>query len=252
MEVKIARNLLLFFSEFVRRRNYPSPAIWLVPWTGGFLWSCPLTRAEFLRNELCSGFFKHENIKHVNFYFLTYRRGYHNESEFYYPHKMTNESEKENIGAIRNSAKCRCLYDGRRAELHFNPTSGKHSLKNTDYDLTSQWPRALFKAKSSDRPRPVNDIFFFNFRLGTVQWVWYFNDDYVCDDNGWTQLSWILYTLGRPCVFNIDKYSLYCIGSWDADYHDEYAGKTKDVFSFLSKELRFARVCLCHVSSDFL
>ena len=55
-----------------------------------------------MRNELCSGFFKHENIKHVKFYFLTYRRGYHNESEFYYPHKMTNESEKENIGAINN------------------------------------------------------------------------------------------------------------------------------------------------------
>ena len=102
MEVKIARNLLLFFSEFVRGRNYPSPAIWLVPWTGGFLWSCPLTRAEFLRKELCSGFFKHVNIKHVNFHFLTYRHGYHNESEFYYPHKMTNENEKENIGAISN------------------------------------------------------------------------------------------------------------------------------------------------------
>lgn len=55
-----------------------------------------------MRNEFCSGFFKHVNIKHVNFYFLIYRHGYHNESEFYYPPKMTNENEKENIGAISN------------------------------------------------------------------------------------------------------------------------------------------------------
>ena len=36
-------------------RNYPNPAIWLVPWGGGFLRSCPLTQAEFLRDELCNG-----------------------------------------------------------------------------------------------------------------------------------------------------------------------------------------------------
>jgi len=124
-----------------------------------------------LRNELCSGFFKHVNIKHVNFYFLTYRHGYHNESEFYYPHNMTNENEKQNIGAISNEENQQNVevFTMANVQNYILTQRAENTVKNTDDDLTSQWPRVVFKAKSSERPRPVNDIFFFNFRLGTVQ-----------------------------------------------------------------------------------
>ena len=35
-----------FFSKLAGGRNPQNPAIWLVPRASGFLWSCPLTRAE--------------------------------------------------------------------------------------------------------------------------------------------------------------------------------------------------------------
>ena len=60
-----------FFSKFVTGWNSRNPTIWLAPWAGGLSRSCPLIRAELLRDELCNAFFKH-----VNIYILTYRHGF--------------------------------------------------------------------------------------------------------------------------------------------------------------------------------
>ena len=51
-----------------------------------FLPSCPLTRAEFLREELCNGFFKHVKI----YSHLSMDSG---GSGFYYPDEMANEKK---------------------------------------------------------------------------------------------------------------------------------------------------------------
>ena len=43
----------LFFSKLASGWNPPNPTIWLVPRTGSFLRSCPLTRAESLAAHMC-------------------------------------------------------------------------------------------------------------------------------------------------------------------------------------------------------
>ena len=106
---------------------------------------------------------------------------------------MTNDNEKENIGAISKEENQQNVdvFTVADVQNYILTQRAENTVKNTEYDLTSQWPLAAFKTQGTDssnmdRPRPVNDIFFFNIRLGTVRSVWYFNDDYVCDDNGWT------------------------------------------------------------------
>ena len=64
----------LIFCKFESGLNSPNPTIWLVPWAGGLLRSCPQTRAELLPDELCNGFFKHVNINHVRIYIIIAKR----------------------------------------------------------------------------------------------------------------------------------------------------------------------------------
>ena len=86
---------LHFFFKIVSRRNSSNPAIWLVPWARGFLRSCPLTRAEFLCDELCNGFFKH-----VKVYILTYRHKLRRKRVL--SSRWGDMKKIKNIGAIGN------------------------------------------------------------------------------------------------------------------------------------------------------
>ena len=58
---------VLFFSKLANGRNPPNPAIWLVQGAGGFLLSCPLTRAESLPALFTSLFVVCEWAKPVTF-----------------------------------------------------------------------------------------------------------------------------------------------------------------------------------------
>ena len=63
----------LFFSKLVSGRNPPNPAIWLVPRAGGFLRSCPLTRAESLAASFTSLFVVCEWAKLVIFNHFSFK-----------------------------------------------------------------------------------------------------------------------------------------------------------------------------------
>ena len=63
----------LFFSKPVSGRNPPNPAIWLVPRAGGFLRSCPLTRAESLAASFTSLFVVCEWAKPVIFNHFSFK-----------------------------------------------------------------------------------------------------------------------------------------------------------------------------------
>ena len=64
---------VLFFSKLASGRNSPNPAIWLVPGAGGFLRSCPLTRAESLAALFTSLFVVCEWAKPVIFQHFSFK-----------------------------------------------------------------------------------------------------------------------------------------------------------------------------------
>ena len=79
--------IFLFFSKLASLRNPPIPAMWLVPRAGGFLRSCPLTRAELFIHKFVCCLWMSKN-RHFQTIFLS-KLTLLGKSEFYYSVKKS-------------------------------------------------------------------------------------------------------------------------------------------------------------------
>ena len=88
---------------------------------------------------------------------------YHSENEFYYPHEMTNDNEKENIGAISNEENQQYIdvFTMANVQNYILGQRVENIVKKTECDLNVLYDKGFessrkFKISSFNKiPRPV-------------------------------------------------------------------------------------------------
>ena len=110
-------------------RNSPNPAILLVPWAGGLLRSCPLTRAELLCDE--------HLYSHLSTWIQT--KATTVKASFIISMRWQKNSEKENIGAISNEENQQYVdvftMTNVQNYISFQANERKSQLQRTECDL---------------------------------------------------------------------------------------------------------------------